>query len=358
MKGISQKLFFSLIVLGTLFLWTDLAEACNCIGNPGCPCLRGDTTVEEDEKDYYEQERQKPNLEVRYRQWQSEQEKKRRRKEENQKRILEREAEKRRLELEKQIERDRIRDNLKILEELLAKARSQKAEPHPKKTIRLDNVRIAQRRRTLESLLAKAVSTQPKVQNVINPEDSIEGEDLHKLLKSKRARRIRDAIVKGTPFKIIVRTSTTAQSYVRPWYSRKGQEGVTINEFWITNAAKVHRIDADFIRAIIWMETTHGWYDQYVPEKRRKTLLPMNVHVIYWKGLGITRKGMKKRDRNIMVGTRILKELWQRTDKPTIEKVATLYNSLRKDEVSDYGKTVAEYYRKKPWIAYLKSLQK
>ncbi len=45
----------------------------------------------------------------------------------------------------------------------------------------------------------------------------------------------------------------------------------------------------------------------------------------------------------------LLKRIADRLSVPSIAKIATLYNSLAKDEVSDYGAQVARAYRDKLW---------
>jgi hypothetical protein len=51
----------------------------------------------------------------------------------------------------------------------------------------------------------------------------------------------------------------------------------------------------------------------------------------------------------VEAGTFILSSIAARVEDPTPEKIFTLYNNLRADKVSDYGKTAAAYFRDKPW---------
>jgi hypothetical protein len=54
---------------------------------------------------------------------------------------------------------------------------------------------------------------------------------------------------------------------------------------------------------------------------------------------------------NIAAGVHILSAIWNRTEEPTYEKVATLYNQLGATKVNGYGKTVVYYMTHKPWAS-------
>jgi hypothetical protein len=45
-----------------------------------------------------------------------------------------------------------------------------------------------------------------------------------------------------------------------------------------------------------------------------------------------------------------MRRIQDRLDDPTPEKIATLYNGLMKEQVTDYGARVARYYKEKPWL--------
>jgi soluble lytic murein transglycosylase-like protein len=75
----------------------------------------------------------------------------------------------------------------------------------------------------------------------------------------------------------------------------------------------------------------------------------MNIHVQLWQDLGINRKSMMDIPTNIEAGAYILGQLWNKTEQPTIAKVATLYVKLGATEVNDYGRTVEKFYKTRPW---------
>ena len=59
--------------------------------------------------------------------------------------------------------------------------------------------------------------------------------------------------------------------------------------------------------------------------------------------------GVKTDRLNIETGVLLLKRIRDRVDKPTPEKIGTLYNSLSKDNVTAYGEYVGKVYKEKPW---------
>jgi hypothetical protein len=157
----------------------------------------------------------------------------------------------------------------------------------------------------------------------------------------------RQSILQNTPGVIPIKESSSATPYPSPWYSLDKMQEVTANDVAIEQAARRNNLDPDFVRAIVWMESTHGWYDRVDP--KNETIRPMNVHARLWSELGISRTDLTDPVRNIEAGVYILAQIWSRTPDPTVEKVATLYNKLGATEVNGYGKTVAKYTTQKPW---------
>lgn len=244
-------------------------------------------------------------------------------------------------------EQARIANNLKVLDAELAKAgrRSPAPPAQPVEKGRDSDAVINARRAELTTL---ARSAAPEYRVEVNP-TTVRGASVDKMIVTARAKKIHDAILKGEQLAISVAPASDVPAFSDPWYGREQDEMVSRSAFWIGEAARKHGVDPDLIRAIIWLESTHGWYDRVLDEDERKTLLPMNVHVQYWSGLGFTPQDLKKTSNNVMAGTRILKELWQRVENPTVEKVATIYHNLGDEKVSSYGKTAAHYYQTKPW---------
>ena len=157
-----------------------------------------------------------------------------------------------------------------------------------------------------------------------------------------------ESIMANTPGLILVAEHTTARPHPRPWYQVSALEEVTRNESNIVALAHRYEVHPDFVKAIIYMESTHGWYDRFDPWN--KTIRPMNVHDTLWHQLGVSRKDLEHPDRNIAAGVHILAAIWDRTKDPTVEKVATLYNHLGATKVNVYGKTVTYDMVHKSWL--------
>ena len=81
-----------------------------------------------------------------------------------------------------------------------------------------------------------------------------------------------------------------------PWNEIHQLNGVEKYNSLIVAAAKEYSLDPDLLRAIVYMETTHGYYDNaisnvfrafnltpnYIPEGVNKSILPMNINTQFW----------------------------------------------------------------------------
>jgi hypothetical protein len=158
----------------------------------------------------------------------------------------------------------------------------------------------------------------------------------------------RDSIMASTPAIFLVEDSQDIRAHPKPWYQICSLEEVSANRTRIEEMATWYKLDPDFVKAIVYIESTHGWYDRIDPWN--KTIRPMNVHDTLWHQLGITRSDLMSSNLNIAAGVHILAAIWERTKDPTVERVATLYNELGATKVNVYGKTVAYYVLQKPWL--------
>jgi soluble lytic murein transglycosylase-like protein len=114
--------------------------------------------------------------------------------------------------------------------------------------------------------------------------------------------------------------------------------------------AKELGVDPDLVRAVMHMETTHGYYDAPLDViGANKSVRPMNVHSDFWKDLGYSRKDLHDPEKNIEAGTRILKALQDRMPGASAEEIATMYNNLGAKQVNDYGARVGEILRNRAW---------
>lgn len=106
---------------------------------------------------------------------------------------------------------------------------------------------------------------------------------------------------------------------------------------------------------ITYLETTQGYYDVLMPNN--KTFRPMNVNYDYWKEwidkMGYTKEQMKNnKEINIKVGYDLVAKIINRLQKPTIEKISTLYNALAKEKISSYVRMLKYYYDNESWIKF------
>jgi hypothetical protein len=154
------------------------------------------------------------------------------------------------------------------------------------------------------------------------------------------------SIVENTPaiFQIVANQNAMGAA---PFYEWEAQSEVGKWCGMIVNLAMKYRIDPDLINAIMYMETTHGWYDKINPA--RHTILPMNIHYQYWRELGVTKEMLECPYYNVEFGAIILSRIKDRLLDPTVEKIGSIYNFLGAEKVTDYGARIHALYWKKPW---------
>lgn len=163
----------------------------------------------------------------------------------------------------------------------------------------------------------------------------------------RKAEERKESIINNTPALFPIETNPKAVG-IKPFYELESQSDVGKWCAQIALISRRHKIDLELVKAIMYMETTHGWYDCVNPFRR--TILPMNIHYAYWRKLGVTPEQLNVPRYNIEFGVIILSRIRDRIEDPTISKIATLYNSLAAEKVSDYGARVASLYWEKPWI--------
>ncbi len=163
----------------------------------------------------------------------------------------------------------------------------------------------------------------------------------------------RDIITSGgTGHRIEIRDNPAARSSA-PLNELPGKQKVTLYDNLILDAAKTHDVDPDLIRSIVYIETTHGYYDGYFAIfDKNKSILPMNINTDFWGNTWGTRANLKDPGKNIQAGTRMLKAIRDAMPGSSVAKIATVYNDSNARMVNSYGARVAEIYRSKPWLAF------
>lgn len=140
-----------------------------------------------------------------------------------------------------------------------------------------------------------------------------------------------------------------------PWYSfhRDGYNGVNRHDSRIRREAERRGVDPDLVRAIMYVEYANG-YSYGGPAQlvgQADSLYPMNIRPKLWKDLAGKDADFNDSDVNVRAGVSLLRRIADRLTDPSVAKIATLYNSLAKDQVTDYGAQVERAYRDKLWAA-------
>ena len=82
----------------------------------------------------------------------------------------------------------------------------------------------------------------------------------------------------------------------------------------IDQVARDTGVDARLIRSIMYMETTHGYYDAPLAVLDwNKSILPMNINVAYWGSVFGDREALKKPANNIKAGARMIARIQANT---------------------------------------------
>ena len=162
----------------------------------------------------------------------------------------------------------------------------------------------------------------------------------------------KQVILKGGNLLFYVRSNPNA-SAKKTWYENHGMSQVLEHESIIEDISKQYGVDSNLVKAIMYMETTHGYYDSLLPNSLKKSILPMNVYGTFWSDvinqMGYNSSELRNPRINISVGVRILHELSIRTYPNNVESIATLYQNLYAKQVSDYGARVKCIYDNKLW---------
>jgi soluble lytic murein transglycosylase-like protein len=175
------------------------------------------------------------------------------------------------------------------------------------------------------------------------------------LVEKEADRRV--AILRNDPATFYVAENPEAKPDVWRGWPGLGSHVVQKYDGTIEDSAKKANIDPNLLRSVIWQENAKGIYD--LPAEAlealggpglHKTLRPGNINPELWSGLGIDREGAKDPVKNIEASARLLAGIQQRVFSPTPAKIAELYNGLGRDIVSQYGATVENNMKVKPWV--------
>lgn len=162
----------------------------------------------------------------------------------------------------------------------------------------------------------------------------------------------RQSIIDNAEGRIRIRENPSANGNA-PGYATHvmGHLFVRMHDRLIEQEAARVGLDPNLLRAIMYVEVAQGWAYGLPAEAAgvAESLYPMNIRPDLWSALGFAPEQFKTAETNIRAAALLLRRIHDRLENPTISKLATLYNSLPKDRVTDYGARVAEVYRGKRW---------
>ena len=123
------------------------------------------------------------------------------------------------------------------------------------------------------------------------------------------------------------------------------------NKSILKNSEK-HNIDPDIIRAVMYAENTRGWYGKPAEALNwSDSILPMNIKKQKWARLvNKKQEDMHDADINIEAGTVLLKRIRDRIERPTPEKIGSIWHYSGMENIDEFGNYVGEVYKKKPWL--------
>jgi hypothetical protein len=162
-----------------------------------------------------------------------------------------------------------------------------------------------------------------------------------------------NAICKGVFF---VADNPTA-SGEQPFYELPTMSPVNSYSTLIDKIAVEKNVDARLIKAIMYMETTHGYYDAPLSlVGKNKSILPMNINVEYWGDTFGSREDLLNPEKNIRAGAEMINRIEANLPPGApIEKIATLYNHINAGCVNNYGARVRKIYDDQPWLVSTQS---
>ncbi len=192
----------------------------------------------------------------------------------------------------------------------------------------------------------------------------------------------------GTPAQFRIDDSAPAERGLRDFlgdqaqWDERGRVAVNQNDEAIRRHAADTGIDADLLRAVVFMENARGYYGrltdpvrEQVPEWLRQGLteardftrpysgeralidllrkpgsvLPANINPDLWHTAGLDRRTAYEPERNIEAAATVLRGLIDRTPDPTPAKIASMWHFTGSENVDHFGELVGQAYRDKPW---------
>jgi hypothetical protein len=135
-----------------------------------------------------------------------------------------------------------------------------------------------------------------------------------------------------------------------PWYELDSMSQVGDHALTIDKVAAGMGVDARLIRSIMYVETTHGYYDAPLSLfGANKSILPMNINVDYWGDAFGSRSSLLNSYHNIRAGASMIQSIQANMSGGSVSQIGTLYNNINATSVSNYGARVNAVYNSQPW---------
>lgn len=164
----------------------------------------------------------------------------------------------------------------------------------------------------------------------------------------------KESIIYDIPYQFLIETNDRADGG-EPWYEISGFNAVTENAAAIATASSRFTVPERLIKSIMYMETTHGYYDKLISwSGQNASLLPMNVNVEYWSKL-FTRSYLADNENNVLAGTFMLRRIMDRTrelkdNAARLQAIFSVYNSLNVTRTTDYAARVMQIYSQELYV--------
>jgi soluble lytic murein transglycosylase-like protein len=168
-----------------------------------------------------------------------------------------------------------------------------------------------------------------------------------------------DAIKRNLPARFEIRNNPEAGDasgfFDDVWNADSyGRTAVQEHHHRILRYSEKYDLDPDLVRAVMFAENARGhkvflnWAGDV--SGLSKSIMPMNIQKNRWSSLvDKSPEDMYDPDVNVEAGTLLLSRLRDRIEKPTPEKIGTLWNTLKEKETNVFGNYIGKLYREKPW---------
>lgn len=171
------------------------------------------------------------------------------------------------------------------------------------------------------------------------------------ILKNSKERM--NSILKDTPAIFNIENLNANDPRYGEWRSINflGEKSIKKYNNLIEEYGRSMNVDPDIIRTIMYLETVQGVKDHFIPNVMQNSILPMNIQKKTWQDLGFKEQDFYDPKLNIKAAITLIHRIEERLlpKDRTIDKIATLYNGLGKEYVTNYGARAKQIYTHKLW---------